>query len=174
MESGFILFCFSSWKKSGGDRRPRAAAREPWPLGFRGRRHLGPATVEGGIFLRFPPPGLRHHPGSPDSHRESPEPDRFQEPSHGPAAQHEANADVDWVGQEPLGKMTVPWLLRKSSVLRAVGLWRPALPPLVGPRLCISKLISSEMERGLGPQVELVSSGTEPGGSQERGSAGSS
>lgn len=82
VESGFVLFYFSSGKKSGGD-CPRAAARGPWPLGSGARGHFDPAPGEGGIFGRFSYSGSWHLPGPHESHRESPEPDRFRESLRG-------------------------------------------------------------------------------------------
>lgn len=56
VESGCVLFCFSSWKEPGGDRPGLPGPRALKPRG-RGR--------EGGLVLRFPSSGSGHGPGPP-------------------------------------------------------------------------------------------------------------
>lgn len=117
VESGSVLFCFSSWQKSGGD-RPGAAAREPWPLGFRARDHLSPGE---GRHVFTVPLSAR---GTPLAARGEPGARSVRTAGPGLAAGREAQArgetaasgysDSPLVGQGPPGTMTAPWPLARS------------------------------------------------------------
>lgn len=73
---------FFSWKKSRED-RPRVSGRALRPRYWREKE-----------IFKVPSSGSRHLPGSPESRRESPEPDLYREPPRGPAAGREANASL--------------------------------------------------------------------------------